>query len=371
MASTASLGDQIEQSLGVIAGVGPQGAGSAAARAACDMLSQQDATILPRLLVAMQSPNPVAANWVRAAYEAIEARALRDAREEIPLSQLKEFVRDARNRGRVRRLALALCERLDPGFANKLIPGLLDDPEFRDDAVDAALAAGQQAIEEGNSETARHNFHRAFGHDRTSGQVVRAASKLTALGEQVDIPAHLGLVIDWWLIGPFDAPRFSGFDRTFAPEQGIDLQAKYAGQEGRELAWVRHRTSDPLGLVNVALALVPAKEAVGYAYAELEAARTMTAELRCGADDNCTVWLNGEKVFSRAQWLNSIRLDRFVAPVQLLKGKNRVLVKICQGPQHKDPEVPNNWSLQLRFCDESGTGVGLRSLLPAVPEESK
>ena len=47
----------------------------------------------------------------------------------------------------------------------------------------------------------------------------------------------------------------------------------------------------------------------------------------------------------RDQWLNGTRLDRFVTPVRRAAGMNRLLVKICQGPQHKDPEVPNNWSL--------------------------
>ena len=76
-------------------------------------------------------------------------------------------------RGRVRRLALELCERLETGYAAKTIPALVDDPEFREDAVEAALAAGQQLLDEGDSETARRSqFARAFDHVRESGQVV-------------------------------------------------------------------------------------------------------------------------------------------------------------------------------------------------------
>jgi hypothetical protein len=57
-----------------------------------------------------------------------------------------------------------------------------------------------------------------------------------------------------------------------------------------------------------------------------------------------------------------------VTAVKLRQGTNRVLVKICQGPQHKDPQVPNNWSLQLRFCDEGGTGLDLRPLVDNAAE---
>ena len=236
-------------------------------------------------------------------------------------------------------------------------PRLFADPEFRQDAVETALSAGQQALEGGDSETAREQFHLAFEHARDGGQAQRAAGKLTGLGEQADVAGHLGLVVDWWLIGPFDAPLTSGYAREFLPHDRVDLAGRYVGQEGRAIGWARHHTADSLGLVNLAQAIAPAKEAVGYAYAELISPRDLAGQVRCGADDNCTVWLNGEKVFGREQWLNGTRFDRFIAPVRLRQGANQLLVKICQGPQHKDPQVPNNWSLQLRLCDAGWQGI--------------
>jgi hypothetical protein len=107
------------------------------------------------------------------------------------------------------------------------------------------------------------------------------------------------------------------------------------------------------------------KESVGYAYAEIESPSEQRVELRCSADDNLTVWLNGENVLAREQWLNGTRLDRFITPVTLKAGTNRILVKICQGPQHVNPEVPNNWSFQLRFCDATGVAAKFRNLVPA------
>ncbi len=369
--SLGAMADEIDRHLAAIAGVGPEGARSAEARAACDALSECEAEILPRLLRAMQSDNPVAANWYRSAYEAIVRRERAKPRPQLPVDDLQGFVRDPANQGRVRRLVLALCDELQPGFSAASIPTLLDDPEFRPDAVDAALAAGQEALEDGDSETARNHFHQAFEHARSSSRVVRASDKLAALGQPVDVVAHLGLVVDWWVIGPFDAPAFSGFERSFPPEQSIELRAEYTGQQGNGLRWVRHRTGDPLGLLNLVQALIPAEEAVGYAYAEIESPRAVEGQLRCGADDNCTVWLNGEKVFARNQWLNGVRFDRFVAPIKLQAGKNRVLVKVCQGPQHKNPQVPNNWSLYVRFCDQRGRGLAMRSMLPPLEEEAR
>jgi hypothetical protein len=263
-----------------------------------------------------------------------------------------------------------LLDRLDPAFRPALIPTLLDDPEFRADAVQAALDAGAQAEAAGDLRRAIDKYRRAFEHSRAAEQATQSAAKLKALGETADIAAHLGFVVDWYLLGPFEAPAYSGFATVFPPEaeSAVNLHGEYAGKAGKTIVWRRFRSADPLGQLNLIDAVAPVKEAVGYAYSELTSPQEVEADLRCGADDNCTVWLNGRRVFGREQWLNGTRLDRFVTPVRLSAGANRLLVKICQGPQHKDPEVPNNWSLQLRFCDATGVGLGLTSALPAENE---
>jgi hypothetical protein len=367
----AARADTIDEHLAAIARVGAEGAGSAAARQASEALATLGGDAIGRLLAAMDCENPVAANWYRVAYESIVERELASAEPRLPLVEIQAIVADPAHRGPVRRLALTVCDRLDPGYAERFLLRQLDDAEFRADAVDLALSAGQKALDSGDSQTARTEFAKAFDHARASTQCVLAAEKLAALGQRVDTQAHLGLVADWWLIGPFDAPGFSGFDRPFPPELAVNLAARYGGQEGRELAWKRYKTNDPLGTVNLVEALAAAREAVGYAYAELESSAAGPAEIRCGADDNCTVWLNDEKVFSRPQWLNGTRFDRFVTPVRLKPGKNRLLVKICQGPPNRDPQVPNNWTVQLRFTNSDGDGLPLKSLLPAVDEVSR
>ena len=363
-----TVADDLAQDIALIARAGPQAAGSREARLARDRLARRGTETLPRLLEAMDTTNVVAANWYRTAFEEIVARELSQAKPTFPLEALRAYAADRARQGRVRRLVVDLLDRLQPGFAAGFVPTRLDDPEFRADAVDAALAAGTKAEASGDRQQAIAQYRRAFEHARAAEQVSQAAARLTALGEEADIATHLGLVTEWFVLGPFDAPEYTGFATAFLPETRIDLQATYRGKEGATIGWVRRRSADPIGQLNLIQAIAPVKEAVGYAYSELIAPRGMDAELRCGADDNCTVWLNGERVFGREQWLNGTRFDRFVVPVRLRSGKNTLLVKVCQGPQHKDPEVPNNWSLQLRFCDATGVGVGLVSALPPPDE---
>lgn len=343
--------------LAEIAKTGPQGEGSAAARAARDELAKHGVEILPPLLVAMDTSNAVAANWYRTVYEEIVSREQKRDGTTWPIEFLKDYVSDAKRVGKPRRLVLALLDRLEPAFREQWLPTRLDDAEFRYEAVGLALSAGDRALKNKDDATAKAEFRKAFEAARDSTQVTQVAAKLKSLGEPADAVSHLGLVVDWWLVGPFDAPQKTGFAKVFEPEKEVDLHAKYRGQGGEEIAWKRHRETDTLGQLDLNKQLGATREAVGYAYSEIDVPREQAAQVRCGADDNCSVWLNGEKVFAREQWLNGTRFDRFIAPITLKKGRNTLLVKVCQGPQHKDPEVPNNWSLQLRLCDEQGRGM--------------
>jgi hypothetical protein len=265
---------------------------------------------------------------------------------------------------------LELLDQIDPAFRAAAMADWLNDPEFRKDAVDYVMVEAERARREGRTEIAREQLLSAFRHARHSDQVLRAVSQLKSLGVTVDPIEHMGFLVRWHLLGPFDAPGMTGFSQSFLPEQKVDLAAEYLLGSGRVARWQPHTTSDSLGQINLIQAIGPVEESVGYAYCELDSPRDQLVELRGSADDNLTVWLNGERVLGREQWLNGTRLDRFVTAVKLNKGRNRVLVKICQGPHHVDPDVPNNWSFQVRFCDATGAGVGARTVEPPTMRAS-
>ncbi|GAB4155953.1 MAG: hypothetical protein Tsb009_32810 [Planctomycetaceae bacterium] len=361
--------DDVARQIQIIAQAGPNGAGSRAAAKARDRLLKQGPEILPQLLKAMDTANIVAANWYRSVFEQLVSRELAAKEPKLPVSDFKRYIENPKHQGRLRRRLLSLMNELELDYRVQLLPKLLDDPEFRNDAVDHALEKGAVALKRGNKTEARRQYLAAFHHARNARQITRAADRLNVLGEKVSIIKQMGFVTDWYLLGPFDAPGKTGFDTSFPPEKKVDLSATYPGKNGITIRWKRSQKTDRLGQLNLIQSIASVKEAVGYAYTELDSKSEQSVELRCGADDNLTVWLNGKKVFSRLQWLNGTRLDRFSASVKLKKGRNRLLVKICQGPQHKNPAVPNNWSMQLRFCAKDGKGVDLKSLLPSVKNQ--
>ena len=145
----AATGDaELSAVLASIKQVGTKGAGHQAAQAAWQKLADADASQLPTILVALDDASPLAANWLRGAAEAIVARRLADGGS-LPTAALEAFLVDRRHAPRSRRLAYEWLVRVDPATADRLLPGMLDDPslELRRDAVAQLLERGQATIE--------------------------------------------------------------------------------------------------------------------------------------------------------------------------------------------------------------------------------
>src|SRR6266849_5179042 len=111
------------------------------ARAAWEKIVATGPAALPRLLEAMDHPDPVVANWLRTAFDRIVEEEMRHEGRQIDPRPLLSFAVNPRRHGPARRLALELVDRLRPGTSRALLPGWLEDPEFRYDAVD--LLAGE------------------------------------------------------------------------------------------------------------------------------------------------------------------------------------------------------------------------------------
>ena len=109
-------------------------------------------------------------------------------------------------------------DRLRPGTRDRLVPGWLDDPEFRFDAVSFALHYGETLARTGRPEarTAATNLYRlAFASARDLAQCKRAAVRLKEAGVTVSVAEHLGFLTEWYVIGPFDAAGQEIFTREF------------------------------------------------------------------------------------------------------------------------------------------------------------
>jgi hypothetical protein len=374
LGAAAARPADLAAALATVRQVGPNAQGSAAAARAWQELAQADVGELPRLLAGMDGANAVARNWLRSAIDAVLERASANARP-LPRSALEDFLRDNRHDPQARELAYELIRSSDKAAPERLLPTLLDDPSMnlRRQAVARLLEQADAVYQSDKKAEALPLYERALQAARDKEQLDRAARRLKEMGKAVDLAAHLGMILDWKLVGPFPNANQKGIDTAYPPEKSLDLAARYEGKPGT-IHWSEYVSKDPYGVVDVNAALAgslpsrPAKpspftEAVAYAAAEFTSPQARDVEVRLGSFTAFKLWVNGQLVLERGDAYTGMRLDHYVARAQLRPGKNTLLLKLAI--DLPPPQLPKIWRFQLRVCDGSGAAI-LSTTRPAA-----
>jgi hypothetical protein len=353
--SVACADPALETALAKVRAVDREGQGNEAASAAWQVIAQAQPGALPEVLAGMKGANPLAENWLRAAVSAIADRAL--AAGSTPVSALREFVSNTGNSPAARVVAFDLIQAAAPAEADKITPILLNDPsaELRRHPVSKLLNEGDDLLAKDNRQGARTAYQEALQSARDEDQIKALAKKLKDLGQPADLPRHFGFLMQWHLIAPFTNVERKGFDTVFPPEKEINLSATYPGKNDEPAKWVEFTSKDDYGMVDFNKPFTMLKEVTGYAYTEFESPEERPAELRLGCKNGWKIWLNGEFVFGRDEYHRGMKLDQYKLPVKLRKGKNTILVKVCQNEQKENWTV--EWQFQLRVCDATGTAI--------------
>jgi hypothetical protein len=292
--------------------------------------------------------------WLRGVAEAVAQRATAKGGK-LPQPQLEAFLLETKHSPRARRLSYELIAAVDPTAESRIIPKLLSDPsvELRRDAGGQVLTdAAKLAANE--KEAAIKKYEVAFFHSRDLDQIKEASAKLREAGQLVDLATHMGYLLKWKLIGPFDNIDDKGWDVAYPPEEKVDLTAEYDGQKGK-VKWIEAMTTDDYGVVDLNKIQGNHKGAITYAYAELIADKAQPCELRLGCINANKVWLNGKLLTANHVYHANTSVDQYIATGTLNKGKNTILLKICQNEQTE--AWAQNWQFQLRVCDAVGTAI--------------
>lgn len=353
----------VSKDLEAVLAVDSEGKGNAAAKAAWQNLAAQDAYSVPELLAALDKANPLAANYLRSAIDAIIERSIRD-KTPLPTNELTNFLSTQTHNARARRLAYEILVAADPTVKDKWIPNSLLDPspEIRRDAVTYWLTKAQDVLSKGNEKEAKPILEKALTGAVDEDQVKEIADKLGKLGEKVDVTAHLGLVLNWKVIGPFDNTEGKGFNAVYPPEEKIDFAAKYKGKNG-EVAWKDFVTADDKGYVNLNKAFAQEKDVVAYCASVFNLPEARKVNVRFGTPNGWKLWVNGKPIFGRDEYHSGESFDQFSFDVDLKAGENVILFKCMQNNQPESWAV--DWRYRLRVCDPSGTAV-LASNRPKV-----
>jgi hypothetical protein len=359
----------VADSLPAILAVDHEGKGNAAAARAWSVVAAAEPSALPAILGAMDGANPLAANWLRAAVDAVASRS---GDGKLPVDDLVRFLGQTKHDPRARRLAFDLVKGADPARAEKLLDGMTDDPsvELRRDAVARIITAADVLKGSDKKAEALAAYQKAFAASRNVGQIKSLATTIRELGGTVDVSGHFGFIRRWQIVGPFDNTEGKGFAAIYPPEQKLDLSAALEGKEGN-VSWQPVETGDEYGVVNVNLVYPPPpppadakpvegskeglKGVIAYAVTDFVSAEDRPAEIRLGCKNAWKIWLNGRPVFEREEYHRGMEIDQYIMPVQLEKGPNTILVKLCQDEQRKP--WTTEWEFQLRVCDGVGTAI--------------
>lgn len=366
-ASAANLADA-PKLLSQIKAVAKEGAGNQEAGAAWKELVSLGGEAIVPTLTAMDDASPPAANWLRAAVNAL-AEKEKAAGKKLPAHDLEAFVNDQKHNPAARRIAYELLVQIDPKTPDRLLPGMLNDPsgELRRDAVAAAMTTAEEL----QGVDAKARYAKLFAAVRDEDQAKKIAAALEKHGGKADVVAQFGIVTKWVLAGPFDGPSASGFKTVYQPEEKLDLAATYPGKGGTTVKWSpftvevdpRNYDLEKVGEVDLNKAIGKIKDAVTYAYTVLETDKELPVEIRYGCINASKLFLNSKPVFAREEYHHGEVFDQYVAKVTLKPGKNDLLLKVCQNDQKED--YAQVWQFKLRVCDATGGPVPVKVVPPA------
>lgn len=338
-----------------IQAVGPRGEGNTAAQRAVTELSQQDARVLLDILRAANDANPLAANWLRGAFESIAERTI-ESGGSLPADGLEAFLRDQSNAPRIRRLAYEWLAKVDPAAPDRIIPDMLADPsdEMRRDAVARLIETAQQLQKDGAGDEARTTYEQALTGAVDKDQVDRIVQALQGLGKKIDIVQHFGLLTKWQVIGPFDNRGLKGFDAVYPPEQQLDLDAQYDGQLG-PVRWKEYVADSQDGLFDIGKLIENYKGSAMYAATTFTAEREQSVEFRLTTKNAWKLWVNGELLFAREEYHRGYLFDQYRVRGTLKAGENVILLKILQDEQ--EPDWAQDYHFKFRITDFSGRAI--------------
>lgn len=177
--------------------------------------------------------------------------------------------------------------------------------------------------------------------------------KLAGETDDQVLPAKWMYVNSWYVIGPFPNPNRINLRRKFPPESVIDLNATYAGKDGKVLRWQFMQAKNKNQITHWgateynAAEVIPDKSeeyAIYYAYAEVFFDKECDRWVAIGSDDRSDVWINDFHVWGSSNKLKQWKLNEDYRRVHFQKGRNKILLRCENG----------HWNLGWSFLIATG-----------------
>ncbi len=228
-----------------------------------------------------------------------------------------------------RRAALVGLAVVPSGEAFEVAKAVTIDTDYADLAIPLLVGTAGRLVELKANDKAIELYERVVDLRPARPTLLAVADKLKQLGKPVDLVGKLGIVANWWVVGPFElGAQNANWDKALIGEPDIDLTARYMAGK-RRLDWKSVVADPEHGYVDLLAQLGPGESCLAYAYAEIELAEATDAILQVGVDDSERIWVNGQQVHNLFV-ARGLTPDQDKVPVKLRKGPNTILMKVWQ-----------------------------------------
>ena len=173
-------------------------------------------------------------------------------------------------------------------------------------------------------------YSRLADHERFSDQVESSKK----------VYDKLNAITAWALIGPFENQSGSGFNKVYAPETGIDLNAEYPARFGSYAKWFVPQNPRLDKWIDFERHFI-SSDGVFYAYTFVFSPTKQSVSFRIGTSGAFKAMLNDEVVLQCEEEYNN-DLDTYICETELQSGWNKVLIKIAA------------WDISRRTSTSSG-----------------
>ncbi len=323
-----------------------------------DKLGDMNVDVLPLILKGMHDQSEHTIELLLAAGDSIVNEAVKDS-VTLPLSYLEKFAAHEQQQPEARRAALRWADLQDPGVRELFLSQHLNDDVFRQEAVEAAIAAAKRQLELGHAEVATKTLQAAFDSVHSPEHAIVLAAELKQLKVDVPLPAHLGVISQWRGIGPFPWTASEEFTRERPPEQQKSTEES-CSIDDHTLSWTDLQSDQP-GVVQLFGPLAPGeKDSVVYAQTTINSESAQTLEMRVAAVGRLEVRVNDKTLITGDSDWTRLHFDQVSIPVTLKAGKNHILIKLGAMRRDTAPDAPiPPAQFSVRFVDSKGRGVDI------------
>lgn len=326
------------------------GAGNTAAIKVWPKVASLPASDVLVLLEAMNQANPLGDNWIRGAISKI----CELDKTSLPINKIVEFLNNQSNHDEARQMAYEIIKAYRPTIADKLAPSFIDDPAVDLRRISVALMIDRiKDIE--SEEKKKKLLLTTLTKAREVDQIKEISETLKKMGQDINIIKLMGFLVNWHTAGPFDNKERNGFDQKFQPEEKTELNQKYKSM-GETITWSPFSTKEEFGMLDINQQYGEIKEVCAYAQTTFYSKNSKPAHFRIGSKNAWKLWLNGKLLFARDEYhRGKTRVDQFIIEGDLKKGKNLILLKVCQNEQTQS--WTKQWEFNFRVTDRTGSAI--------------